>query len=256
METKINATLDQAIGIIRSGEPEQAGPLLAGLVRKNPKDAAAWLLLAGYAPDLERQRFCLERSLALAPQNAAARQLLQALQGEQLIGLSELINALDAVKSPEKADFISLSCPNCGGTLQVTEEKARYVCPHCGQEHLLRVRAGLEPALEKLQGVQQGVERAADELALQRLGDDMERLQQEAQANKRFFGRGGQILMTGVFVLVIYFVVVSFNPLLYLGAFLAALGLFYFYYGLKNSVRLRSAIRAKSEEQKHLRQPY
>jgi len=255
METKANSTLDQAIALMRSGDPEGAGPLLAGLVRKNPKDAAAWLLLAGFAPDLERQRFCLERSLTLAPHNAAARRLLQTLQGEQLVGLSDLIDAFDAFNSPEKPDFITLSCPNCGGSLKVTEEKERYICPHCGQEHLLRLRVGLEPVLEKLQGVRKGVERAADEFALQRLGDEMERLQQELQANRRSFGRGGQFLLTGAFVLVIYFAVASFSPLLYLGAFLAALGLFYFYYGLKNSARLRSAIQAKIREQQRLRQP-
>lgn len=240
---------------MRSGDSEQAGPLLAGLVRKDPKNAAAWFLLTGFAPDLERQRFCLERSLTLAPHNTAARRLLQTVQREQLVGVSDLISAFDAFNGPEKPDFIPLSCPNCGGALKVTEEKERYVCPHCGQEHLLRLRAGLEPVLEKLQGVQQGVERAADELALQRLGDEMEHLQQDLQMNNRSFRRGGQFLLTGVFVLVIYFAVLSFSPLLYLGAFLASLGLFYFYYGLKNSARLRYALQAKAKEQQRLRQP-
>lgn len=255
METKANSTLDQAITMIRSGNAEEAGPLLAGLARKDPKNASVWLLLTGFAPDLERQRFCLERSLALMPHNTAANQLLQALQGEQLVGLNDLIGAYDAFNSPQKSDFVTLSCPNCGGSLQVTEEKERYICPHCGQEHLLRLRAGLEPVLEKLQGVQQGVERAADELALQRLGDEVDRLQQKLLENKRSYHRGGMFLLTGVFILAIYFAVVSFSPLLYLGAFLTALSLFYFYYGLKTSARLNFFIQSKVKEQQRLRQP-
>ncbi|MCC6146797.1 MAG: hypothetical protein IT308_04445 [Anaerolineaceae bacterium] len=248
MKNETNSALDQAMALIRSGAPEEAGSLLAGAVRKDPKNAAAWMLLAGYAPDPERQRFCLERSLALAPDNTAAQQLLQTLELKASIALPDLLAAVGNLADPKGTDFISLSCPNCGGTLRVTEEKERYTCPHCGQEHLLRVRAGLEPVLEKLHGVQQGVDRAADELALQRLGEEIARLEQAMQANNRLFSHGGQFLLTGVLVLLIYFFVVIFNLLLYLGAFLVALGLFYLLYGLKNRAQLYSAVQLKHQE--------
>jgi predicted RNA-binding Zn-ribbon protein involved in translation (DUF1610 family) len=34
------------------------------------------------------------------------------------------------------AEFITLSCPSCGGKLQVSEDLDQFACAHCGTEHL------------------------------------------------------------------------------------------------------------------------
>ncbi len=39
-------------------------------------------------------------------------------------------------------DFISLSCPSCGGPLQVGKDVATFVCPYCGQKHMVREATG------------------------------------------------------------------------------------------------------------------
>lgn len=40
------------------------------------------------------------------------------------------------------SDFITLSCPNCGGKLEVSQNTLSLVCQHCGSEHLVRREAG------------------------------------------------------------------------------------------------------------------
>lgn len=70
------------------------------------------------------------------------------------------------------ADFVTLSCPSCGGKLQISNDIDRFACGYCGQEHIVKRAGGLvslAPVLEAISGVQQGVDRTASELAISRL---------------------------------------------------------------------------------------
>ena len=70
------------------------------------------------------------------------------------------------------SDFISLTCPSCGGRLQITDDIDRFACAYCGVEHLVRRGGGivtLAPVLDGLRQVQAGIDRAASELAVRRL---------------------------------------------------------------------------------------
>ncbi|MFN8598112.1 MAG: hypothetical protein U0559_18265 [Anaerolineae bacterium] len=35
------------------------------------------------------------------------------------------------------ADLMTLTCPSCGGQLQITNETDRFVCAHCGNSHVV-----------------------------------------------------------------------------------------------------------------------
>lgn len=35
-------------------------------------------------------------------------------------------------------DFIAMSCPSCGGQLQVRKDMQKYFCMYCGSELVLR----------------------------------------------------------------------------------------------------------------------
>src|SRR5258706_205176 len=39
------------------------------------------------------------------------------------------------------SDFVTLTCPSCGGRLEITKDVERFACAHCGNEHVVR-RAG------------------------------------------------------------------------------------------------------------------
>jgi predicted RNA-binding Zn-ribbon protein involved in translation (DUF1610 family) len=40
------------------------------------------------------------------------------------------------------SDFVTLTCPNCGGKLQITPDINRFACTHCGNEHIVTLRTG------------------------------------------------------------------------------------------------------------------
>ena len=83
------------------------------------------------------------------------------------------------------ADFITLACPSCGGQLAITGDVERFACAHCGREHLVRRNGGvvsLSPLVERLQKVQTGVDRAASELAIARIKDEIVALDLEKHA--------------------------------------------------------------------------
>jgi len=76
-------------------------------------------------------------------------------------------------------DFFTLSCPTCGGKLQITNDIERFACGNCGNEHLVHRSGGivsLTPVIEGLKQVQVGVDKTASELALKRLKKEVEEL--------------------------------------------------------------------------------
>jgi ribosomal protein S27AE len=74
------------------------------------------------------------------------------------------------------AEFVSLTCPKCGASLKITSAIDRFACAHCGAEHIVRRTEGvvsLAPVLEGLVRVQAGVDKAASELAIPRLKEEI-----------------------------------------------------------------------------------
>ena len=77
------------------------------------------------------------------------------------------------------ADFVTLSCPSCGGKLEVTRDIERFACTHCGREHMVKRSGGtvsLSPVVDALRKVEVGVDKTAAELAIVRLQKEIEDL--------------------------------------------------------------------------------
>lgn len=76
-------------------------------------------------------------------------------------------------------DFISLTCPTCGGKLQITPDIERFACAHCGNEHLARRATGvvtLAPVVGSMDGLRRATDRTATELAIRRHKDEIAEL--------------------------------------------------------------------------------
>jgi hypothetical protein len=79
-------------------------------------------------------------------------------------------------------DFINLTCPSCGGKLQITNDIDRFACGHCGNELIVRRSGGaitVAPIVEGLKEVKTGVDKTASELAMVRLEGEISRLSQQ-----------------------------------------------------------------------------
>jgi ribosomal protein S27E len=85
------------------------------------------------------------------------------------------------------SEFITLTCPSCGGKLQITYNVERFACANCGNEHLVKRQGGaifLTPVVETLQHIQVGTDKTASELAISRLKseiDEIEKIKREVK---------------------------------------------------------------------------
>jgi len=73
-------------------------------------------------------------------------------------------------------NFITLTCPTCGGKLQITDDIERFACGNCGNEHIVKRSGGivsLAPVAESLKNIRVGVDKTASELAIQRLSHEI-----------------------------------------------------------------------------------
>jgi hypothetical protein len=69
-------------------------------------------------------------------------------------------------------NLINLTCPKCGGKLQITNDIDRFSCGYCGNELILQRSGGgitVTPIVEGLREVKAGVDKTASELAIVRL---------------------------------------------------------------------------------------
>lgn len=78
------------------------------------------------------------------------------------------------------ADFITLTCPSCGGKLEITNDIDLFACAHCGTEHIVNRGGGiisLKPVVAEFQKIREGTDKTASELAISRLKNEISALQ-------------------------------------------------------------------------------
>ncbi len=71
--------LIQAMAAKQSGDNKLAKQLLSQVILQNPRNEAAWMLMADVVDDVKLRRNCLEKVLAINPENSAASEALTKL---------------------------------------------------------------------------------------------------------------------------------------------------------------------------------
>jgi predicted RNA-binding Zn-ribbon protein involved in translation (DUF1610 family) len=131
--------------------------------------------------------------------------------------------AAEAVTAPSipplpqapRSDFITLSCPNCGGKLNITSDIDRFACQFCGHEHIVRRSGGiiaLEPVVRMMGQINESInlvgsginrisgsaERQASEAAINRIKQEILEHQKQIDNLNSGFGWGwGTVAFTG-----------------------------------------------------------
>lgn len=85
-------------------------------------------------------------------------------------------------------EFINLTCPTCGGKLQITDNTERFSCGYCGIEHIVKRSGGIvtiEPVVQELREVKKGVDKTASELAIVRIKEEIKKLYEEQEREIR-----------------------------------------------------------------------
>ena len=83
--TESQQTLQQAIQAIQYGDRASGKRLLAQVLYADPQNVQAWLWMSEVADTDVQQRECLERVVAIAPQNQAARARLAQLKARATV---------------------------------------------------------------------------------------------------------------------------------------------------------------------------
>jgi tetratricopeptide (TPR) repeat protein len=75
--------LERAIAAAQSGDRDLAARLAAEVLKSDPRNAQAWLLMSGLRDSLDEQIECAKRALAIEPDNKQARLRLAQVQAAQ-----------------------------------------------------------------------------------------------------------------------------------------------------------------------------
>lgn len=78
---ELEALLEEAIGLVNTGKFEQGRALLERVLAQNPKNDRAWVWLSGCVEDPRQRRICLQQALNANPNNQAALDGMQVLEG-------------------------------------------------------------------------------------------------------------------------------------------------------------------------------
>jgi hypothetical protein len=128
-------------------------------------------------------------------------------------------------------DYFTLTCPSCGGRLQITNDMDRFACGNCGNELIVKRGGGtisLAPVVEELKGVKTGVDKTASELAIVRLNQEIDNLYSQRDEGPGFFSVAIIfIIFTGLAML--FYIMAAASGYVTLGIFL---GLAFFGFGI------------------------
>ena len=122
--------LDAIIQRISAGDTEGVERALVSLLRDNPQNADAWMLLATLYDDPSRKADCYRQVLHINPSNRRASIQLQAL--------TNLPSKLPFQGKSSTERDQAMRCPQCGGAMEVQYigemRDKRAVCEYCNTE--------------------------------------------------------------------------------------------------------------------------
>ncbi len=150
--------------------------LLAQALHIEPRHETAWLWMASLAETPERQRECLERVLAINPNNEAAHRALRLLsephrqavipdQAIHSLPTSTLRQAQTAMQAEGTSQNPALHCPQCGAPIETIDK----VCAFC-QSLVQSPSASSAPSYSKRTPLTRGEQRDLTRRGLWRHG--------------------------------------------------------------------------------------
>jgi hypothetical protein len=83
---EFEALLEEAITYVNAGDTKQGRALLERVLEQDPRNDRAWVWLSGCVEDPRQRRICLQQALNANPNNQAALDGMQVLEGKLVPG--------------------------------------------------------------------------------------------------------------------------------------------------------------------------
>jgi tetratricopeptide (TPR) repeat protein len=139
---ELEALLEQAIVDVNAGDLEQGRALLERVLEQDPKNDRAWVWLSGCVEDPRQRRICLQQALNANPNNQAALDGMQALEGKLVqasqVPPSLLESRLSAIGmgnqvSPRPSSVSPPPSPEAAAVAPIAAEPTRAVTGAIGE---------------------------------------------------------------------------------------------------------------------------
>ncbi|MCA0351408.1 MAG: hypothetical protein LCH85_05385 [Chloroflexi bacterium] len=114
----MNELINQAQAALLSGDLTRARGHLAQVIQQEPLNVLAWLMLSEVVHEPERQRECLQRVLALEPQNQTAQKRLTALDQPTTVTQAAQLSTPSKPRQPQPAQLIIAPQTPTAATMQ------------------------------------------------------------------------------------------------------------------------------------------
>jgi hypothetical protein len=169
-EFNLEEALQKGIRAARRGRKEPAQQLLNQVVQADPNNEEAWLWLSRVVDDPLQRAECLQRVLAINPDNQwAAEQLTELQAGAAAPEATAPTAPTPPVPSSSEIKMDMLNCPNCGGSVELHggADIQTVVCSFCGSVlDLTPEQAGIigqtDPKVKPAQPIELGMEGTFD----------------------------------------------------------------------------------------------
>jgi len=126
--------ISQALDALNQGDKVKARSILANLVKVEPQNVDAWLLLAKVLDDPKQASYCKERAQAIlqARIEKNTSQVNQKASSNSQVGTTKLENFVQNKRPTENIQSVQPTkiCPLCTSPMPVNAR----VCPTCGKD--------------------------------------------------------------------------------------------------------------------------
>jgi predicted RNA-binding Zn-ribbon protein involved in translation (DUF1610 family) len=175
--------LQQGIAAYKAGKRDEARNFFIAFTKQSPDDERAWEWMSKVTNNEQERNYCIQQISRINPKSAALN-----MPNTQQSSFTQLPS-----QNIKSVSLVTLTCPSCGGKLQITNDIERFSCGHCGNEHMVRRNGNaisLAPVIEGLKGVKVGVDKTVSELAIKRLSEEIDNLEKEiSEINSRPYTR-------------------------------------------------------------------
>jgi hypothetical protein len=168
-EFNLEEALQKGIRAARRGRKEPAQQLLNQVVQADPNNEEAWLWLSRVVDDPLQRAECLQRVLAINPDNQWAAEQLAELQAGAAPEAAAPAAPAPPVPSSSEIKMEVLNCPNCGGSVELHggADIQTVVCSFCSSVlDLTPEQAGIigqtDPKIKPAQPIELGMEGTFD----------------------------------------------------------------------------------------------